>query len=257
MDIRLLFIGLAALCIIVLSYFIRLQHRTHQDSLKKSEIKLQYQIIRSTQEIIGCADVIPFSKEIRLCLLRRMENSFTLIANLDPSDKRAAVNSENINNQIASQTAKVQDPDDLEYTVPNDEQKAINALKVVKRLKGIIKSEHRKGTINSQDLLVEQTRLDQLQIQINIESLINRADHQIMTGKTGTAKQLLKKGISVLEAKNDDYSIEKCIDLTEMLNELETEQKRRQVEFIKSKENTVPTRSKEIAALFSDQKKQW
>ncbi len=54
--------------------------------------------------------------------------------------------------------------------------------------------------------VVENARLETIQIRINIENVIKRANDSISRGQPGTAIQLLRKGNTFLATKNDAYS---------------------------------------------------
>ena len=257
MDIGIVLIIFAVMSLVMLFIFIRIQHQKHQAALKREEVKYQFQIINSTQEIMACADVIPFSIDLQLCLLNRICNAFKIICALDPSDNRSPVKAEYLKRQIEVVSQKEDDEEKMEYIVPDEDQQAINALKFVKRLKGIVQSEHNKGCFGSEELMREKTRLDSLQVKINIENLVKRADQQTLMGKTGSAKQLLKKGIDVLQTKSDDYSLERCVDLKNMLHELQSEQQRHSIDAIAKADSSIDERTREINQLFNGEKKSW
>lgn len=257
MDIGIVIIIFAVISLVMLFIFIRIQHQKHQADLKNDEVKYQFQIINSTQEIMACADVIPFSIDLQQCLLNRICNAFKIICELDPSDNRSPVKVEYLKRQIEIISQKADDEDKMEYIVPDEDQQAINALKLTKRLKGIVQSEHNKGSFGSEEFMREKTRLDSLKVKINIENLVKRADQQTLMGKTGSAKQLLKKGIDVLQTKGDSYSLKRCVDLKNMLHELQSEQQRQSKDAIAKADSLIDERTREINQLFNGEKKSW
>lgn len=257
MDIGIVLIIFAVMSLVMLFIFIRIQHQKHQAALKREEVKYQFQIINSTQEIMASADVIPFSIDLQLCLLNRIYNAYQIICALDTSDNRSSVKAEYLKRQIEVVSQKEDDEERMEYIVPDEDQQAINALKFVKRLKGIVQSEHNKGCFGSEELMREKTRLDSLQVKINVENLVKRADQQTLMGKTGSAKQLLKKGIDVLQTKSDDYSLQRCVDLKNMLHELQSEQHRHSMDAIAKAVSSIDERAREINQLFNGEKKSW
>jgi hypothetical protein len=92
------------------------------------------------------------------------------------------------------------------FKVPSSDKQAIIMLKLVKRLRETIRSEHNKDRFDTQGYFAENARLEQIQVRINIENVIKRANDSVLRGQAGTAKQLLKKGLYALASKNDSYS---------------------------------------------------
>lgn len=108
--------------------------------------------------------------------------------------------------------------------MPNTDKQAIGMLQLVKRLKTVIKSEHSKGRMGTQAFVNENARLESIQLRINIENVVKRANEARIKGQIGTAKQLLKKGIDVLSAKNDNYANQAREKLQLMLDEIDNKQ---------------------------------
>jgi hypothetical protein len=124
-------------------------------------------------------------------------------------------------------------------------------LKLVKRLRDTIRSEHNKGRFDTQAFVIENARLETIQIRINIENVIKRANDAMTRGQPGTAIQLLKKGIDVLSTKNDTYSNQAREKLQTMFDELE--QRRQQKQSLEVKEERE--RDNDMEALFGEKKK--
>ena len=127
-------------------------------------------------------------------------------------------------------------------------------LKLVKRLRDTIRSEHNKGRFETQAYVAENARLETIQIRINIENVIKRANDSIARGQPGTAIQLLRKGIDALTTKNDPYSNQAREKLQEMLNELDQKRQDRNAQELQQMESKE--REDDMDALFG-QKKKW
>ncbi|MCE7631265.1 DNA repair protein, partial [Vibrio fluvialis] len=139
------------------------------------------------------------------------------------------------------------------FKVPSSDKQAIMMLKLVKRLRDTIRSEHNKGRFDTQAYVTENARLETIQIRINIENVIKRSNDAIVRGQPGTAVQLLRKGLEVLSTKNDSYSNQAREKLQSMFDEL---QQRRQsksaAELQQIEENE---RNSDMEALFGEKKK--
>ena len=197
-----LIIGLISLLLIlIIGYSVIIQYRQRLESAKQQELAKQVAIIDATEELISNASHLPYSKELLVCL----------------------------NKRILDQTNVVP------FQVPNSDRQAIGMLQLVKRLKSVMKGEHGKGRIATQAYVLENTRLDNMQLRINIENVVKRANDARLKRQFGTAKQLLKKGIDVLSSRNDTYATKAQQKLQYMLNEIDnnmsvsSEQERQQL----------------------------
>lgn len=139
--------------------------------------------------------------------------------------------------------------------MPSSDKQAIVMLKLVKRLRETIRNEHNKGRFDTQSYVNENARLETIQIRINIENVIKRANDSIARGQTGTALQLLRKGIDALSTKSDAYSIKAKQKLQGMLDELD--QKRQDKNDQEMQQMANKERDSDMDALFGEKKKWW
>ncbi|MFA0502553.1 DNA repair protein, partial [Vibrio sp. 10N.222.46.A1] len=96
--------------------------------------------------------------------------------------------------------------------------------------------------------------LETIQIRINIENVIKRANDSISRGQPGTAIQLLRKGIDALATKNDAYSNQAKDKLQQMLDDLDQKRLNKNAEDLQQMESKE--REDDMDALFG-QKKKW
>ncbi|MCV5802431.1 hypothetical protein OFN34_26880, partial [Escherichia coli] len=75
------------------------------------------------------------------------------------------------------------------FKMPSSDKQAIVMLKLVKRLRDTVRNEHNKGRLDTQTYVTENARLETMQIRINIENVIKRANDSIARGQPGTALQ--------------------------------------------------------------------
>lgn len=251
MSIGLIIVLVGTLLILVLGYNIMLQYKLRADSAKKQESARYVAIIDATEELIGSAHHIPFSKSLLLCLHSRILDCLQNMQALDPKNKQLDARIKDITNQITSIKSNPSNAESTPFNTPTNDKQAIVMLKLVKRLRETIRSEHNKGRFDTQSFIAENTRLESMQIRINIENVIKRANESIQRGQPGTAVQLLKKGIDVLNTKNDAYSIQAKEKLQTMLDELE--QKRQSKSEAQKTEESE--RDSDIDALFGEKKK--
>ena len=178
---------------LVLGYNVMLQYKVKVETAKKQESSRYIQIIDATEELIGHANHIPYSKELILCLNTRILDALQSMLDLDPKNKQLAQRVENVKQQIAQVKENYPVNEGMSFKVPSNDKQAIMMLKLVKRLRDTIRSEHNKGRFETQAYVAENSRLETIQIRINIENVIKRAKEATVRGQPGTALQLLRK----------------------------------------------------------------
>ncbi|MGF1762731.1 DNA repair protein [Aliivibrio kagoshimensis] len=250
MNIALLLGLFGLLFALIIGYNIIVQYRTRIESAAKHEIAKYNAIIETTEELIGHAHQFPFSKELLLSLNQRILDALKAISDLAPTNKSYEQRMINMQSQFDQLQNNYAGGDSTSFKSPTNDQQAINMLKLVKRLREILRAEHKKGRVNTQVFVTENARLETFQIRINIENVIKRSKDAIARGQSGTAKQLLKKGIDALTVKNDSYSNKARAHLESMLDELNNKSKKERDDAIIEEE-----KEDDIDALFQPKKK--
>ena len=253
MSIGLIIALIAILLVLVVGYNVMLQYRTKVEAVKKQESTRYLAIIDATEDLIGNAHHLPYSQELLVCLNQRILDALEAMLELEPKNRQLGQRVENMKNQIQQLKENYTGGESTSFKVPNSDKQAIIMLKLVKRLRDTIRSEHNKGRFNTQGYVTENARLETIQIRINIENVIKRANEAVMRNQVGTARQLLKKGIDALASKNDNYSNQAREKLTTMLNELEQNKKDQNAEELMAMEEKE--RTSDMDALFGEKKK--
>jgi len=253
MNIGLIITLVSILLVLVLGYNIMLQFKTKADATKKQEALRYVAIIEATEDLIGNAHHVPFSKALLLCLNSRILDSLQNMYELEPNNKSLAQRLEDVKSQVAT-LKKSSGSESTAFKSPSNDKQAIVMLKLVKRLRDTIRSEHNKGRFDTQGYVEENARLEGIQVRINIENVMKRANESMTKGQPGTAIQLLKKGIDVLSTKNDSYSNQAREKLQAMYDELE--QKRQATQKSGGEHTQAETeRNNDMEALFGEKKK--
>ncbi|EHT4941443.1 DNA repair protein [Vibrio vulnificus] len=253
MNIGLIIALVAVLLVLVIGYNVMLQYKVKAETAKRQESARYVAVIDATEELIGHAHHIPFSKELLVCLNNRILDALENMSALDPKSKQLAQRVEAMKQQIEHLKSNYQGGESTAFKVPNSDKQAIVMLKLVKRLRDTIRNEHNKGRFDTQAYVEENARLETMQIRINIENVIKRAHDSIARGQAGTAVQLLRKGIDVLSTKNDTYSVQAKEKLEAMLNELDRKRSDKNAEELQQME--AKERNNDMDALFGDKKK--
>ncbi|OOF29017.1 MULTISPECIES: DNA repair protein [Salinivibrio] len=214
---------IAGLCVILLGlivgYNILAQQRKQIESHKRQEMAKHIAVIDATEELIGNAHNLPYSGTLLVCLNKKILDSLKAMHEIDNSDKSIPQRISATQAQIDQIKQSFSNKESTSFRVPDSDRQAISMLKLVKRLRSVIKAEHSKGRLQTQAFVAENARLEQMQLKINIENVVKRANEAKRKGQLGTAQQLLKKAIDVLGTKNDNYSAQ----MKERLQQMHTE----------------------------------
>ncbi len=253
MSIGLIISLVGILLILVLGYNIMLQYKIRVSAAKKQETARYLAIIDATEQLISHAHHVPFSRDLLLCLNTRILDALESMRELDPTNKHLKQRVADVTAQINKLREMPQESGDTpSFKVPSNDKQAIALLKLVKRLRETIRSEHNKGRLETHAFVSENGRLETIQLRINIENLVKRTNDAIIRGQIGTAIQLLKKGIDVLNQKNDIYSIQAREKLQAMYDDLENNRRNKRSAEVEQEEKE---RDDDLAALFGDKKK--
>ncbi|WP_064602785.1 hypothetical protein [Photobacterium sp. J15] len=248
-----LIIGLIALLLfLIVGYNIIIQYRQRIENTKHQELAKFIAIIDATEELIGNAHHLPYSKELLVCLNQRVLYALEGMREVDPSDKSLPVRIKNVSEQMRQLKETYSDSDITPFKVPSTDKQAIGMLQLVKRLKTVIKSEHSKGRMPTQAFVNENARLENIQLRINIENVVKRANDARIKRQLGTAKQLLKKGIDALASKNDNYANQAREKLQAMLEEVDSSQSRTQEQ---ERQQIIEKEQDELDVLFQPKRK--
>ncbi|MDA0118344.1 DNA repair protein [Vibrio sp. T11.5] len=253
MNIGLIIALVAILLVLVLGYNIMLQYKVKVEAAKKQEGARYLAIIDATEELIGHAHHMPYSKDLLVCLNNRILDSVESMFELDPKNKQLEQRVEHVKQQIKQLKEDKKGGESTSFKTPGSDKQAIVMLKLVKRLRDTIRSEHNKGRFETQAYVAENARLETIQVRINIENVIKRANDSIVRGQPGTALQLLRKGLDALSTKNDNYSNQAREKLQGMLDDLEQKRQSKNAEELHQIEEDQ--RKNDMDELFGEKKK--
>ncbi|OOE77063.1 DNA repair protein [Salinivibrio sp. ML290] len=215
---------IAGLCVILLGlivgYNILAQQRKQIESHKRQEMAKHIAVIDATEELIGNAHNLPYSGTLLVCLNKKILDSLKAMYEIDDSDKSIKQRISATQAQIDQIKQSYSNRESTSFKVPDNDRQAISMLKLVKRLRSVVKAEHSKGRLATQAFVAENARLEKMQLKINIENVIKRANDAKQKGQMGTAQQLLKKAIDVVSPKTDDYSQEMKKHLEQMHSDI-------------------------------------
>lgn len=201
---------IAALCAILLglivAFNIMAQQKQRIESNNRQELAKYITVIDATEELIGNAHNLPFSATLLICLNQKIIDTLNSMYHIDKLDNSLPERMAVLQSQIEQIKQTYQNKESTSFRIPDTDREAISMLKLIKRLRGVIKAEHTKGRLTTQGFIAENTRLEQMQMKVNIENVLKRVNNAKINGQYGTALQLLKKAIEIISVKNDPYS---------------------------------------------------
>jgi hypothetical protein len=253
MVFTLVLLGIGALLFLVIAYNMVQQFKQKQETERRLAIAKQKAIINETEELLLHSSILPYSKELVELLHKRMLEALNQIRTTDPSVK-------GLNNRIRatkgqlSQIKNAGDISDSAFRAPDTDKDALQMLQIIKKIRAVVRSEHAKGRLNTQVFVLEDRRLELMQLKVNIENALKRAVEAQALRQWGTARQLLNKGISALSniSDRDAYLEQKLQDMRRMNQEMSDKLKsasKQEAEDLAEKETD------ELDVLFQPKKK--
>ena len=140
-------------------------------------------------------------------------------------------------------------------SLPDNDRQVLELVKTLKKLKAILRAEHNKGKVDPSIFSQEEMRIDNLQLRINVESMITRARAACFMKQYGSSKQMVTKALNTLhtikgQTPNDPFIARKVDEAKQLLDEIMGAQKH--------SEPSAPKQKKEgddLDMLFQPKKK--
>ena len=139
-------------------------------------------------------------------------------------------------------------------TLPNNDKQLVGLIQGIKKLRSILRSEHSKGRIDSQVFVLEDKRLEKLQLRINIESQIKRGLSARSASMVGSARQYFEKAQATLSAVtySDEYVTTKRQEVEGYLEAISVELRASNASALKKK---TEEEQDDLDILFAPKKK--
>lgn len=254
MTLTLILVAIGALLFLVIIYNILQQYWQKQEAEKRTLLLKHKNLINETDELLLNASQLPFSKALVVTLYNRILYSLQTMQQQDPGNAQVKTRRINIEQQIQ----QVKENDQLEQTAlksPDSDQQAIHMLQVIKRLRAVLRIEHNKGKVGNQTFVIEDRRLELMRLKVNLANLAKRARISLSNQDVNMARQMLKKGLTVLEQIPDKDEQLKGMEsnLQQRLNELTTTQKKEQ----QAQQDREKEQEKSELDLLFEPKRKW
>lgn len=238
---------LGALIVMVIGYSAITQNQIRIDRAKKIENRKLSLIVNEIDQLLLRTNIIPFSKTLLICLQNRKLTALQGLLKINKKNHALMQQIENCAAQIEKTKQSNNDTEQRNLIAPHQSnEQAKNTLKLIKRLREIIKIEHKFGRISTSEFSQENQRLIQSQTIININNIYEHTKKLIENNQLQNAKQLLKKGVNIISKHEFEYAKK----MTEqMLSDLDEINKKQNKDTEKAKE------ADEIDELFQPKRK--
>ena len=215
---------LIILCLVLfalgVSYKIIIEQKKLAERIRRRKVMRYISILDATEALIASTNLFPHTSTLLMCLYLKMLDTLRLLHDINSFDATIV---EQIN-EVHIQLQKLQnDPTKFEFThfqTPENDRQAIAMLKQVKSLKKVIKNALNKAYLTTQAFTIEDEKLSQIQLRINIDNVLTRVKNARQKGQLTIAQQLLKKSLNLLDTKSDDYSQQMKKHIVTILNEI-------------------------------------
>lgn len=159
-------------------------------------------IIDSTQTLLNYSTSFPYSRGMLVLLYKRKLHAIEQVRRLDPAKrKKLKPLQDSTRGELEHIKNSYKSVDLHLFKLPKDDADSLELLKIIKRLKKVTKMEFAEKNISKKIYTQEFGRLDILEMQINIENIITKAQQATFNQDLETAKTLLDKGITSLKDK--------------------------------------------------------
>lgn len=252
-----IFLLIALLLFVLIGYNIIQQYRQKVESERRIAISKQRAIILEVDELLLNATKMPFSKSLLLILQNRIRNALLLMLKSSPDNPAIREHLKNTDAQIQQVRSNYTPPDESIFRTPESDREALGLLRVTKKIRAVLRSEHAKGKITTDILVGEDRRLEIMQLKINLENSFKRILDAKLSKQFGSANQMINKLLPILDGiqDKDNYLEKKQAQLLEIKNEIKeylVKHSDNELQAIKAKE---AEKQNDIDVLFQDKKK--
>lgn len=213
-----------ALIIIVVAVSAVQQHKEKQEKENRAKSAKQKAIIDESEELILSSANLPSNPNLMNILTRRSLNAALAMSVILPESKQIRNKVDELKARLSAtkDLASMQSGSDDKFILPDDEQQLVSILQCIKRLRLTLKSEQSKGVLDAQTFTHEDQKLDAMQLQIGIESLLKRGNMAYQKEMLGSARQYFEKALQTLAVHplQTEYITNKKVEVQVQLEEI-------------------------------------
>lgn len=230
------------------------QHKNKIESERRAELSKQKGIIDNTEAALIAAEQIPISQRLIFILQRRILAAMKAAKQMGDNASGANERIKNAEENLKGIDINKPPPSEDSFQLPKSDKQVIQFIRGIKNMRALLRSEFKKGKIESRVFLAEDKILERLQLRANVDTLIRRGEGAMKNNQLGSARQCLEKAIGALSAQPnpDDFIVARKAQLEEQLNNIEKSLKSVNSRDVAKKEESERD---ELDELFAEKKK--
>jgi hypothetical protein len=223
MSFTIILVAVSLLIIMLIVFSVMQQQKRRVEQEQRAEVARLTITVDETENLLSRIANIPVTKSLMMVLHNRIMETQKSIKKVNSDNSLTSqINDRLLLIQQISKTFQSKGLDS--FKLPSNDREVLQLVQVLKKLKGTINSEQKRGRINPEVFTNEIKRVDLLQIRVNINSIIKRAKIAVEAKQTGSARTYLEKAIKTLKAINsegDTFVGERLQEATEMLQKID------------------------------------
>lgn len=252
-----IFTLIALLLIVLIGYNIIQQYKEKIENEQKIAINKQRAVIAEVDELLFNATKMPFSKSLLLIMQNRIRNALITMLKASPKSEAIREHLSNTDQQIENLKQNYTPPDESILRAPQSNNEALALLKITKKIRAILRSEHTKGKISTEMFIAEEKRIEMMQLKINLENSFKRIQHSQLSQQFGSANQMINKLLTILSGipDKDNYLISKENELKAIKDDIKQHLNLVSDQELKALKAKEQEKQSDLDIIFQDKKK--
>jgi len=229
------------------------QHKERLATLKRAEFSKLRSMLEDTEEILLNAANVPLTPGISLMLLKRIAYTLKAMVELEPGSRDLKSRLSDTEKRLADMGNSTA-PASENISLPDNDKQIIGMIQGIKKLRTILRAEHARGNIDTQLVVQEDRRLENLQLRINVESQIKRGNQARSSQMLGSARQCYEKALITLTNAShaDEYVVAKRNEMNSILAEIAEELKEGN---LRDRQKKAEAENNDLDVLFAPKRK--
>jgi hypothetical protein len=230
------------------------QHKNKIETDRRAELSKQKAIIDNTEAALLAAEQIPISQRLIFILQRRILGAMKAAKQIGDHTTGANERIKNVEDNLKGIDVNKPPPSEDSFQLPQSDKQVIQFIRGIKTMRALLRSEFKKGKIESRVFLAEDKLLERLQLRANVDTLIRRGETAMQNNQLGSARQCLEKAIGALAAQPnpDEFIVARQAQLEDQLRNIENNLKSVNSRDVAKKEESERN---ELDELFAEKKK--
>lgn len=245
-----LFIGLLVISVVASAMQ---QHKERLATLKRAEFSKLRGMLEDTEEILMNAANVPLTPGIIQMLLTRIVYTLRAMVELEPGSRDLKSRLTETEKRLSDLSNQTNQPAE-NISLPDNDKQIISMIQGIKKLRTILRAEHARGNIDTQLVIQEDRRLENLQLRINVESQIKRGNQARANNLLGSARQCYEKALATLSNAThaDEYVQSRRHEMTTILQEIAEELKEGN---LRDRQKKAEQENNDLDVLFAPKRK--